>query len=284
MSRHGRRDASPESLATPPTRARARWVLDAPEHAAGAARARYITVGLAGGGVILVAWYLSLVILVAQVMTDPNAPAETSVVPEWLRNAVVWTGTTIGTWQPWAVVATVLGIVRADELARIATFSKRYLQNWVGDAELGLRDRVRVRILATLDHVVRADYDEIVVVGHSFGTILATDILADWPRAGDAVRPHLVTWGAPTAVMACRSEWLRTEVERLVANDRLARWVDVHATSDWLCSAFPGRARRKVAGDTRAVRFDAPFFDRMLGRTHLAYFAHPDALAPLLGD
>jgi hypothetical protein len=242
---------------------------------------RYMTLGLVGGGLVLVLWYVSTFVLAAQaIAADPSLTPDG--LPKSLSSAVVWLGNRIGGWRLWATVTLLLPLLRADDVARLAAFARRYLQNWANDGDPGLRDRVRQRVAATLDHILAAGYGEVVVVAHSFGTVVANDIFADRQASPAGRRIMLVTWGSPAAVMQHRSAWLRDEVQRLGIARGLARWDDVYSSSDWLCAAHPARAGSKLPGALRKIDFDAPFVQRVTGRTHVAYYAHPAALAPLL--
>jgi hypothetical protein len=242
---------------------------------------RYMTFGLVGGGLVLVLWYVSTFVLAAEAIAADESLTPDGL-PKWLSSGIVAIGERIGGWRLWATVTLLLPLVRADEVARLAAFARRYLENRASDTELGLRDRVRQRVLETIDPLVAAGYGEVLVVAHSFGAIVANDIFADRTGTAGGTRIELVTWGSPAAVMQHRSSWLRGEIERLRTSTGLARWVDVHSNSDWLCSQHPGRSRSAIPGEARLVDFDAPFLQRMIGRTHLEYYNQPAALAPLL--
>jgi hypothetical protein len=242
---------------------------------------RYLTFGLVGGGLVLVLWYVSTFVLAAQAIAA-DSELTPKGVPDEILHAVVWLGNQIGGWKLWATVTLLLPLLRADDVARLAAFARRYLENRATDDELGLRDRVRQRVAATLENIIRAGYGEVVVVAHSFGTIVANDIFADWQPGASGPRLVLVTWGSPAAVMQCRSSWLRTEVQRLAEARALARWDDVSSTSDWLCAAHPARAGSEQPGGQRRIDFDASFLQRLTGQTHVQYYGHPAALMPLL--
>ena len=180
---------------------------------------------------------------------------------------------------PYAFVTLLLASFKTDELAQMAQFSKDYLENRRRDAEVGLRDRIRRRVAETLERVLAEPYAEIVVVGHSFGSVIAIDLLAGWPHPLDRERLALVTLGSPEAVLACRSRWLDAEREKLF-ECRLAVWLDFHSPTDWLCTAVT-RHRRHYPEGSRELHFEAPLLDRVTGRTHMAYYGDPAVLESL---
>ncbi len=242
---------------------------------------RYMTFGLVGGGLVLVLWYVSTFVLAAQAIAG-DAALTPDGVPSRLLGGVVWLGDRIGGWKLWATVTLLLPVLRADELARLAAFARRYLEDQGSDADVGLRARVRQRVQATIDHIVDARYTDVLVVAHSFGTIVANDIFADRRPAHGDPKLALVTWGSPAAVMQCRSGWLRSEVQRLAVAPSLARWEDVYSDGDWLCAAHPARKESALPGQATRIDFDASMVQRLTGRTHVAYYSHPRALAALV--
>lgn len=242
---------------------------------------RYMTFGLVGGGLVLVLWYVSTFVLAAQAI-GADKTLSPDGTPKWLLDAIVAAGSWIGGWQLWATVTVLLPFLRADDVARLAAFARRYLENRTGEAESGLRVRVRQRVEASIERILDHGYSEVVVVAHSFGTIVATDLFADRePRPGDP-RILLVTWGSPAAVMQCRSKWLRREIQTFAESRTVSRWEDMSSASDWLCAAHPARKASKVAGKGHKLDFEAGWLQRLTGQTHLEYYAHPAALLPLV--
>jgi hypothetical protein len=243
-----------------------------------------IAFGLLMGGLTLVAWYLLLAVLVGQ------AVAPDGVVPEELKGIPVVsdivhayglaTGWLAGNaW--WAVLPFLLAMLQVDALVLLARFIKDYFENCEDENGVGLRDRVRRRIAGTLESVLAGDYDEVVVVAHSFGTVIATDILADWPHEADLKRLSLVSLGSPITVLRYRSNWLEQERREVLKSRRLAAWIDFFSSSDWLCGAFTGHRESYGEGMSRRLVFEAPWPQRLSGRTHMLYYRDPQVLEQL---
>jgi len=236
-------------------------------------RSSTIALGLMAGGALLVLWYLSLAILVAAALradpTQTQAIAGIPLLKALLDGFFAATGWIEAT-APWAIITLALAAFKADELAAMAQFSKDYLENRRHDAVMGLRDRVRHRVAATVERVLAEPYGEIVLVGHSFGSVIAIDLLAGWPHPGDWPRLRLVTLGSPEAVLECRSHWLAAECRRLLERQPAA-WVDCFSPSDWLCAAVTGH-RQVYPESSRQLVFEGPRLDRLTGRTHMYYY------------
>ena len=116
--------------------------------------------------------------------------------------------------------------------------------DWVFAREymLGRRPDIEARVEAFADRVIacarRAEVDEIVVCGHSFGAILVIDVLArayardpDLGRRGP--RLCLLTIGAtiPKLALHPAGEWLRAKARRLAEEPSLS-WAEYQARDD----------------------------------------------------
>lgn len=244
---------------------------------------RYITFGLMAGGVLLVLWYVALALVVADAVTkDVTLTAEVADLPV-LGSVLTWflaAANMIGHWYWWALIAFVLSIVPVDGLVQLARFAKDFLENRPDETEVGLRDRMRHRVRATLENVLEAGYDEVFLVAHSFGSVLAIDLLADWPHRDDFARLKLVTLGSPIAVLGYRSRWLDAERIQLLQRPELDTWLDFHAETDWLCTAVPGHADR-YRDMSWQVDFEAPLRQMLTGQTHLLYYRSSEVLESL---
>lgn len=243
-----------------------------------------IALGLLMGGLTLVAWYVMLAVLIGQaVAPSGQVPEELAGIP--VVSDVVHAYGLVAGWLAnhawWAVLPFLLTMLKVDALVLLARFVKDYFENREDDSGVGLRDRLRRRISTTLESVLSADYDEVVVVAHSFGTVIATDILADWPHEADLERLSLVSLGSPITVLRYRSAWLESERREVLQARRLAGWIDYFSPSDWLCGAVTGH--RECYGErmSRKLQFEAPWPQKLSGQTHMLYYRNPQVLEQL---
>ncbi|MGF1630174.1 MAG: hypothetical protein ACFCUT_11950 [Kiloniellaceae bacterium] len=243
-----------------------------------------IALGLLMGGLTLVAWYLMLAVLIGQAVAPGGAVPENlagiPVVSDLVHVLGLATGW-IAAHAWWAVLPFLLAMLQVDALVLLARFIKDYFENREDESGVGLRDRVRRRIAGTLESVLAADYDEVVVVAHSFGTVIATDILADWPHEADLKRLSLVSLGSPITVLRYRSAWLEGERKEVLQSRRLATWIDFFSPSDWLCGAVTGHCEIYGEGMSRKLSFEAPWPQKLSGQTHLLYYRDPRVLEQL---
>jgi len=243
-----------------------------------------IALGLLMGGLTLIAWYIMLAVLVGQaVAPGGKVPEELAGIPV-VSDVVAVYGAAAGwiagnAW--WAVLPFLLAMLQVDALVLLARFIKDYFENREDESGVGLRDRVRRRIAGALESVLTGDYDEVVVVAHSFGTVIAADILADWPHEGDLKRLSLVSLGSPIGVLRYRSAWLESERRELLQSRRFAAWVDFFSPSDWLCGAVTGHRESYGATMSRRLSFEAPWPQKLSGQTHMLYYRDSRVLEQL---
>ena len=245
----------------------------------------YMTFGLLSSGSLLVLWYISIVLLAADAIGQDSAGVSSLGLPHVLQElvkSIVDVAAVVGNWQLWLAIAAILPFLKIDELVMIASFVKDYFQNKPDETEVGLRHRLRTRIQTTLDNVYKADYDEVTLLAHSFGTVFAIDLMADWPHRRDLARTSLVTMGAPIAVLACRSPWLASEVKRFAARNDIVAWDDYHAATDWLCTAIPARKDFAGAGASHKLVFETKILEKLSGRSHMSYYRDDHLLEHLV--
>ncbi|WP_420349055.1 hypothetical protein [Pelagibius sp.] len=239
-----------------------------------------VAFGLLIGGATLVVWYLLLAVLVGQAVAPGGSVPQELNLPV-IGDAVGAFGSATG-WLAshawWAVLPFLLTMLQVDAIVLLARFIKDYFENREDEQGVGLRDRLRRRVGTTLEAVLKADYDEVVVMAHSFGTVVATDIFADWPHRADFKRLTYVSLGSPIGVLRFRSAWLEAERETLLNADRLVRWLDFFSPSDWLCGAVTGHRARYGEAMSRRLSFEAPWPQKLSGRTHLEYYRDPRVL------
>ena len=246
-----------------------------------------ISLGLIAGGLLMVLWYVSIVLIVVEAIAQTGLPKDLQNIQlaKDIFSAIKSIADHVYGLEIWAVTAAFLAFIKADEVVGLSRFIQEYFENRIISADedtrqVGLKDRLRERIIATLERVMAGPYDDVIIVAHSFGTVIAVDALREWPHDADFNRLKLVTLGSPLAVMSHRSPWLKGELDALLAEGRLKSWDDYHSGTDWLCSPVPGHANT-FSGHSHALDFEAPFRERITGRTHLLYYRDQTVLTAL---
>jgi hypothetical protein len=183
--------------------------------------------------------------------------------------------------KAWPAICALMMIFPVAVVVDVADFARRFLINEpTSEEETGLRDRIRRRVRAVLNGVyVHGSYDRVWVVAHSFGTVVAVDVLADYAARGDR-RIRLVTLGSPLPLMILGERWMADEVVRCARNPALERWDDFHSRQDWFCGPVPFGSGERTASH----RIDRPagLLDRLSARTHYRYLRDPEVFVTLL--
>lgn len=232
---------------------------------------------------LLLAWYYGVVVAGFAAMG-----AESALTCPDLAEPALWLnqpaacmgklGSSMGGWQVWAAMSAVLALVPVAQLVDISWFTKRYLQNERDAQGMGCRDRIRSRVREALVELLeQPGYRSVTVVAHSFGSIVAMDLLADL-RPTRPVR--LLTLGSPAELLAYRSHWMREEIRRCLDSPAISQWWDFHSRQDWMAAPVPGHKSRHAAHSIPVEREDS-LRQRLMGETHKAYFGERQVVETL---
>lgn len=198
-----------------------------------------------------------------------------------VRDIMVYLGKTMGGWYVWAIVSALMGFLPVNKLVGIATFTMRYLRNDRMPDGIGQRDKIRNRVLEILFPVLNeATNERVTIIGHSFGTVIGTDIIADF-RPPSKMPVRYVTMGSPLLFLAQRSKLLEQQLEQCLARDALDSWLDFYADEDWMCARVPGHGETKNQKSNKLVR-EAFFKEKILGETHEAYYSSQEVMETLV--
>ena len=236
---------------------------------------KYLTFGLSLSVTAFIAWYLGTLILLVEALAN-NPPDILAGVMPALEAAVAQ----VGGWRFWVFASALVGFLPVALLVDISDFAKRYVANEpTAPGRPAVRfeivKRVRDQVLSTVE---REDYSSVTVVGHSFGSVVAVDLLADLPSLGPPLR--VVTMGSLVELLARRASWLGKDVCAVAERSDLDEWIDVRSSSDWFASGagVPDSARcREVP-----VESFGTFPDKLAARVHARYFDNQQAVREVL--
>ncbi len=100
-----------------------------------------------------------------------------------------------------------------------------------------IRIKIRKRIKEIVHELIESgEYDQITVVGDSFGAAIATDFVAHLDLDTKAVKIRLVTFGAALSFMAKKEAFVNDWIEKVHKNERVDAWYDFFSNYDWLSS------------------------------------------------
>ncbi|MBU2960497.1 hypothetical protein KO516_06650 [Citreicella sp. C3M06] len=196
-----------------------------------------------------------------------------------------------------SILVLVWGAGLLESFSSISAYLKSYLRDEPQSGQpAGIRAMTRRRVLDLLDQLETnptVHYDEIYVVGHSLGGVIAVDALAEFGDRNDGV--VLFTWGSMLGLVTQQEPLIEAEIAKCYeAPTRLKGWIDIVFAKDMLSSRVPVPRRRTEGGgfgETHARVFAASRSPRLprglsifeLASVHDAYFRCEDAMLMLVG-
>lgn len=232
-------------------------------------RSKSMTFGLALSGLALLIWYLTIIfsLFYPYDITDFSFPA----LLEQIKDNDIWN---LATLTPIIAVLTLPLLASINQLIYISSSIRAYILNLSKDEDaiLGTRGLIHSKICTVFRKVYAKDYDEVIIVAHSFGSIIAIEVLSLWQNNNDISKTTLVTWGSPINLIKWKSNATKRALSELIEQNNLLRWLDIYSHHDWLCSYV---VEHKIAFCDEAsveITFDCELTDKMTGRTHLYYY------------
>lgn len=237
-----------------------------------------LTVGTMTAGLVLVAWYLGVLLLFADALAANPDLLFGVTVPETARAAIG----AVGTWWLWLLTSVLTVVVPVSVVVDIMDFAKIYAsEEVVEDDELALRFQVVSRVRDQIRRALANEaYSRVTIVGHSFGAVLAVDVMSDLPLPDDT-RLRMVTLGSPAELLARKAAWLDAEIDACAARPDLDEWVDIVSRADWLASGTSPKTFPKVR--EVGVRPHGTLVDRVAAKVHSRYFDSQEAINEIVG-
>ncbi len=223
---------------------------------------------------LIAAWEYSTVIMALTIIgNDPNA-----LGIQLSKNMTDYLGTlgkNFSGLQIWLFTSALLSLlpVPTNSLINLLDFMVRYAED---DTEKGigsLRDRLRCRLASVLDDVLHdSKYQKITVLSHSLGTVLATDLLADY-KPLESKKITFITLGSPLKLLASMSDWISGEIIKCLNNESIEKWNDFYSEKDWLCTKVPVPPNDKSEKfHSISISLKVSLSKQMSGESHNAYF------------
>lgn len=239
---------------------------------------KYLTLGLVSAGIALVTWYYGTLAMFLQAYLQDQSASSSG---QAAASAILPYVRALGTWKIWAASSLIMGLIPVNLLIDIMDLTKRFLTNERAEGDsIGLRVQVRHRVRSQILAALKGtDYTRLTIVGHSFGTVIAVDVLADLPLAAP-LETRFITIGSPIELLKRRAAWLEQEMGKCLARQDLISWIDIWSDADWFASgaALPTGAKSRLI----RVPVEGTFFDMISGRTHRGYFDQEDVVAAVL--
>lgn len=169
----------------------------------------------------------------------------------------------------WIVASILIFPFPVDNILDYADFTARYL------TDSFLRYKIRDQVLVTLNTVLaKKDYKKVIIVGHSLGGLIATDLLA-YSCLSTEKSIEYITLGTPLKFLCYKNKQINQMVEKCLNNLQIINpkkstlWDDYYSDQDWLCTAVPF----KKGLNSHKVIFKSHFSQKLSGIPHKQYFS-----------
>jgi len=238
-------------------------------------RHTYLVVSAIVSAVGFLLWYFSVLALGLTALGQLKPTEDSPLLTHALSLAATW-GDRLGSWVVWLGLATLLGLSRADRLADIGHFLRLYLTS---DE---LRGAFRNRLREPLYQVVNSgEYRRVIVLAHSFGSLVAADVLADFKHPGGP-SVGVITLGSPIPVLLRMASWLPEELKRCAQNEAIQFWIDFSSRSDWMGAPVGFEREPVFPFEPSALRDMGGLVAQFTGGAHRAYFHRREVMECLV--
>ncbi|MEH1821131.1 MAG: hypothetical protein V7L31_18965 [Nostoc sp.] len=233
---------------------------------------------------LIIAWeYSTLTIALTAIGNDPNALGFN--VPKDIADTLGNLGKTFGSWPIWLITSALLSIlpIPANSLINLLDFMVRYAEDETQKELGGLRDKLRHRLASALnDTLNETKYKKITVLAHSLGTVLATDLLADYKHSS-LKKINFITLGSPLKTLASISDWISEEVVKCLNSESVEKWHDFYSDQDWLCTKVPiSPAMENNKFKATSISLKVSLIKQITGESHDAYFFDKTVLQKII--
>ena len=224
---------------------------------------------------LVIAWeYSTVTMALVAIGNDPNALGFS--LPKEMASALGKLGEVAGSWKIWLITSALLSLlpIPANSLVNLLDFLTRYAEDETERGLGSLRDRLRARAALVLDDVLNeAKYEKVTVLAHSLGTVLATDLLADYKHSS-LKKVTFITLGSPLKSLASISNWVPKEITKCLSNGFIERWYDFYSDQDWLCTKVPITSDMDNSNKFKgtSISLKVSLAKQLSGESHDAYF------------
>lgn len=226
---------------------------------------------------LLIAWYLSAVFAgFTAIGANPELWNTGVKLPQGVAAFFADLGKATGGWYPWVVVSALMALLPVKEVVNISYASKYYLQN-----RNNIYHKLCGRLGKALTEAIASQcYDHITLLSHSFGSVIATEVLANYDIDG-IPRLRMITLGSPLLLVTARSPRVTDALNQALAKPGLAQWLDYYSKDDWLCTATPS-GNAPACFTSHPISASVPIDEKLLGKSHDLYFDDWQVLAGVL--
>ncbi|QIR41015.1 hypothetical protein HCG51_32925 [Tolypothrix sp. PCC 7910] len=237
-----------------------------------------LLIGLGVSLMLWIFWFYGIIALALVALgQDPNILGF-AISEDWSKQISAF-GKQMTNWSAWLIVSGLFSFVPINMLADIADFSTKYVED-TAESKI-LKAKIRKQVTENLNAVLESGlYEKITILAHSFGNVIATDVLADYQQK---CRVRYISLGGSLKIFSIKSKQIAAEIKKCFNNQQIETWIDFYSHQDWLCTKTPVADGCDVAKIShREIKIPFSLIKQMSGKTHDHYFMNEEVLKACL--
>lgn len=240
-----------------------------------AKHSRYMLMSMLFAACVMVLWYIGLFLAVGTSLgATTDSPQSMFNLPEFAKPLLQEISTrakALGSWHLFGFALALSALAPTKTIVNHSYSAQSYLTN---------RDnvfyKIRSRLFSAFHEASKHQhYQQITVVGYSFGSIPAIEALAAYHGAQQI---RFISLGSPRMLMAARAERLEKATKQLILNPQVVHWYDYYSKYDFLCSK-PLQHQDATQYSSFELNQAVPYTERLNGKSHEAYFYDWEVIA-----
>jgi hypothetical protein len=219
-------------------------------------------------------WFYGIIALAFVALgQDPNFLGF-PISEEW-SSQISALGKGMSNLSAWLIVSGLFSFVPINAIADIADFSTRYLEE--NPEGKFMRAKIRKQVADTLNAVLETGYyNKVTILAHSFGVVIATDLVADYHQNH---RVRYISLGGCLEFLSYKSKQIKKEIIKSLNNEQIDKWIDFYSEQDWLCTKTPipkGSDSMRICH--RKIQLPFSLLKQLSGQSHEHYFTNEEVL------
>jgi hypothetical protein len=257
----------------------------------GARKNTWMFIGICFSGLLLVAWYISIVgifisavdsteivdSLKAAFFDRPVAEEDHMRMGLSFKELPKLVSTFFT--ELFLVIGIVLGLFPAtlNLILRVSGFCMKFIKSKL------LRDDVKNRIQSQMNAICKdPSYDRVTVFSHSLGVAPALDFLSTYENPSNK-RIRSITVGGAISFLSHKTPIFKKYIDDCVTNNHIEEWQDYFSKEDWLCS-YKSINEYGDRFNSENLEMDSSWMHRFSTTNHKKYFEHSTVIEKLIKD
>ena len=234
-------------------------------------------------GTLLLALWLYGSVAVLLVSIGNLLPKDLAMPPHFDVRTIEMSATNLGVkmqtlwlWAWLSVAVAAIGI-KLDVIANLTDLGRRFMTDSSDDG-VPIRTRLRHVVAHCVSGLSKDTDTQTIVVGHSFGVLLAMDAIAN----GLSREVEFISLGSFLAFLTAEFTRTSNDIAKCGSSTSLLRWRDFYSGDDWFAGPLPiPNGATKIQPSVKLTGH-VPIYLRITPEAHGSYFSNPEAIGQII--